>query len=96
MSKFTYFFRLLLLYPTVGQFWKTVKEKNAGPVFGLETGLQYVNHQTIDISHKARTYVLVKGKWDRRDISANIIDYKHLHTQGSHWHFGHTLLQLHP
>ncbi len=31
---------------------------------------------------------LVKGKWDRRDISANIIDYKYLHTQASHCHFG--------
>ncbi len=35
-----------------------------------------------------RVRALVKGKWDRRDISANIIDYKHLHTQDSHWHFG--------
>jgi len=37
---------------------------------------------------KLTAFALVKGKWDRRDISANIIDYKHLHTQDSHWHFG--------
>ena len=33
------------------------------------------------------TAVLVKHKWNHRDILSNIIDYKHLHAQGSHWRF---------
>ena len=44
------------LSPTVGELREAVKQQHARPARGLETGLQHVHLEAVDIVHEPRAY----------------------------------------